>query len=637
MSGVCGILRFDGNPVRQRDLDRQMRAMAHLGPDGARSRCDRSVGLGHLALRVTREDFLDSQPLADSDVLLVADLRLDNRTELAADLAIDDVPLAKLPDSALLLAAYRRWGADCVHHLLGDFAFAVWDGVSGKLVLGRDHMGQRHIYFHQGRDFFAFATEIKGLWALPDVPRALSETEIGRLLLGERARPPGSTRFQGIQAVPGGTVIGVTADGAVTRQRYWEPAPASIHLGRDETYYREAYRAVLGEAVACRLRRATRPAGLLFSGGFDSAAIAALAAPALQGRKLVAAASVLPDGSSGARGDARRWVEICVRHMPHLDLRCVTREDSSILSGMERGFLSTDGPHSPNRYVRDALYRAVAATGARVVLDGHGGDYTLNPRGNAFLARFLATGRLRRFLAEFAAQRRFRREPLWRSVKRDILANFAPRGLVRAWRRARSGLDAVGPTLPVSRDFAGAAMADGIVPFGERPGPHVTDTRAVIEAALRRMQDGAAMGGSIAAAAQGLEFTQPFHDKRVVELALAIPEDLYFRDGRSRYLARTALVDLYPPEFRQRLPGNDDLTPDFMAMAKRVEPEILAEIDRMAESGKLSRYFDFQKMRKMLVQQRSSGRNPRLEYRTRQAMLGFLYARYVEWFTRGND
>jgi len=637
MSGVCGILRFDGKPVLPGDLDRQMRALAHLGPDGASTSRDRTIGLGQLSLRITREDLLDAQPLADADLLLAADLRLDNRAELAGALAIDNAALAKLPDSALLLAAYRRWGADCARHLLGDFAFAVWDGADGRLVLGRDHMGQRHIYFHQGSDFFAFATEIKGLWALPDVPRVLSETAIERMLLGDRHRPQGSTRFESIQAVPGGMVISVMADGAVSRQRYWEPAPDPVHLGRDEAYYREAYRAVLGEAVACRLRRATRPAGLLFSGGFDSAAIAALAAPALQGRKLVVAASVLPEGSRCTRRDARRWVEICGRHMPHLDLRCVTREGNSILSGMERGFLSTDGPHSPNRYVRDALYRAVASTGARVVMDGHGGDYTLNPRGDGFLARLLATGQFRRFLSEFAAQRRFRREPLWRSVKRDILAPFAPRGLVRAWRRARSGLDAHGPTMPVSREFARAAMAEGIVPFGERPGPRVTETRALIEAVLRGLQNGAAMGGAVAAAAQGLEFTQPFHDKRVVELALAIPETLYFRAGRSRYLARVALADLYPPEFRLRQPENDDLTPDFMAMAKRVEPEILAEIDRMAESARLSKYFDFQKMREMLVQRRPIERNPRLEYRTRQAILAFLYARYIEWFNRGND
>jgi asparagine synthase (glutamine-hydrolysing) len=154
--------------------------------------------------------------------------------------------------------------------------------------------------------------------------------------------------------------------------------------------------------------------------------------------------------------------------------------------------------------------------------------------------------------------------------------------------------------------------------------------------ALRRQQNFPAQGYSVPAAAHGLEFTQPFHDKRVVEFGLAIPEELYVKNGKTRYLARAALLDLYPSEYQNRPPGNDDMEPDFLIMAKRAEPRVLAEIDRMEKGGKLARHFDFPRMRAMLtrrtVEQHASGN----EYDTRQAMLAFLAARYIEWF-RGDN
>ena len=109
MSGICGIFRFDGGQVEARDLERQMARLAHLGPDRARTWVAGPVGLGHLMMRITREDALDVQPLHDAGLTLVADLRLDNREELAQALAISVSALSDMPDSALLFAAYKKW------------------------------------------------------------------------------------------------------------------------------------------------------------------------------------------------------------------------------------------------------------------------------------------------------------------------------------------------------------------------------------------------------------------------------------------------------------------------------------------------------------------------------------------------
>lgn len=635
MSGICGILRFDGEPVAQSDLDRQMARLGHLGSDRARTWCAGPVGLGHLMMQITREDLFDTQPLHDAQSSLVADLRLDNREELAETLSIAAGDLAEKSDSDLLWAAYKKWGPDCVDHLLGDFAFAVWNARNKTLTLARDHMGQRHVFYHQGDGFFAFATEIKGLWALPQVPRTLLEDSFAQVVPFGVRLEAGTTIFEGISALLGGTVLTIGPGGAISSRRYWEPHADPAHEGRDETYYIETYRKVLGEAVACRLRRAIAPAGLFMGGGFDSAAICALAGPVVnaQGRKLIAASSVMPEDYRGNIRHARHWVEVCRRHMPHLDVRYITREGLDVLNGMERGFLAADNRHSPYRYITDALFAEIAAAGARIVMDGFGGDYTLNPRGQNALARLLRTGQFRRFIVEFGATRRHLRQSVKRTLVRNVIWQLAPVSWTRAWTRYRAGLPLLGPTMPVTRQVVQFRGKNVHRRLRSRTGD---SQRVGIERMLRGVQNSMAIGGSIPAASHGLELTQPFHDKRVVEFGLAIPEALYVKNGRARYLARAALKDLYPPEFQDRPSGNDDMAPDFLMMAKRIEPRVLAEIDRMEKAGRLSRYFDFKRMRSMLsrrtIEQHVSGN----EFDTQQAMLAFIAARYMEWF-RGDN
>jgi len=638
MSGICGIVRFDGQAVAAHDLQRQMRALSHLGPDRTQIWCDSHAGMGALMMRVTREDFHDSQPLHDAaaGLTFVCDARIDNREELAALLSIDETALHGMPDGALIFAAWCRWDADCVERLIGDFVFAVWDAKARRLTLARDHMGQRHVHYHWGDGFFAFSTEIKGLWALPDVPRRLLEDRFVSWRLMDKIPDPDATHFEGLYGVSGGTVLELDADGALSCRRFWEPHADPAHLDRDENYYIENYRTIVGEAVACRLRRAAAPAGVFLSGGFDSGAICALAGPIMvaQGRKLIAASSVMPEDYKGGIRHARKWVEICRLHMPHLDVRYVTSENLDIFTGMEKAFLARDGALTPNGYVTQALHAEISGSGARILMDGFGGDYTVNPRGQDTLARWLVLGRFGRFWREFRALSRHNRQGFALTLRRNVIAHLVPNRWHQAWMRYRAGLRLVGPTMPFSRRILDSRDPKALPRRGTRTAVNI---RAMHEATLRVLQNNPKLAGSIAAAAHGLELTQPFHDKRVVEFGLAIPEDLYLEDGRVRHLAREALRDLYPPEFQDRPPGaNDVVAPDFPLMAKRIEERLLAEIARMEKADRLSRYFDFPRMRQMLTRRRAARHSSGLEMDTRQAMHAFLLARYIEWF-RGDN
>ena len=160
------------------------------------------------------------------------------------------------------------------------------------------------------------------------------------------------------------------------------------------------------------------------------------------GRKLIAAASVMPADYRGTIRHARRWVEMCARDMPHLDVHYVTREGKIVLSGLEQAFLDSDGRRAPTiSSIRRIAVDPGEAPARSVIMDGHGGDYTLHPRGQAALARLLATFRLRRFVTELRGHLRMTGTSLWTTLKLDIAALLLPRichGVVAA-RPARLG------------------------------------------------------------------------------------------------------------------------------------------------------------------------------------------------------
>jgi asparagine synthase (glutamine-hydrolysing) len=637
MSAICGILSFGGLSVRDADLDRQINTMSRRGPDRRKIWCGGPVGLGHALMRVTHEDAFDDQPLVDrgTGLTLVADLRLDNREELAIALGIDTRSLHQLPDSALVMAAYKKWGDDCAARLLGDFAFAIWDARARKLVLARDHMGARYIHYYRGPDFFVFATEKKGLWAVADVPQRLDEFQIGKAVTLDWSQNNGATPFVDIFGLLAGTIMTVASDGATVSRRYWQPQADPVHLGRDESYYIATYRRILAEAVACRLRRNRRSAAVFLSGGFDSAAIAGLAGPVTtaQKRKFIAISSVMPKGDE-AFGNPRQWVEACERHMPHLDVRYVTREGFGLLDNLEEGFLRTDGPSSPNRAANAALYTATVESGACVVMDGFGGDYTINPRAGGWLGEQLMRGRLLTFLSELRAFRQNRDFPLSVVLKQQVLRPLLPK-LWMTWSRFRQGMPLTGSDTPLNPAFARSIRRRGAKLRTSLPKVTVGKYSPVMEICLAKEQDEPQSHLHVAASAYGLEFTQPFHDKRVVEFALAIPQSLFVRDGRNRYLARKALADVYPPELLTRRSENDLRTPDFLAAAERARPQMLDEVARLEKDRRLSRYFDFAKMRKML--QPVTGRfAASSETRMRHAIRCLIMARFIEWTERQN-
>ncbi|HVU32716.1 MAG TPA: asparagine synthetase B, partial [Opitutaceae bacterium] len=140
--------------------------LAHWGPDATGVWAAGAIGLGHLALWTTPEAPLERAPyrLEEADIVLTADARIDNRDELRRDLDLAAHPIGSIADAELIVRSYEKWGTDCVDRLVGDFAFALWDGRKRRLFCARDPLGVRPFFYHLDQRRFLFASQIKAIF-----------------------------------------------------------------------------------------------------------------------------------------------------------------------------------------------------------------------------------------------------------------------------------------------------------------------------------------------------------------------------------------------------------------------------------------------------------------------------------------
>jgi asparagine synthase (glutamine-hydrolysing) len=636
MSAIFGILRFDDAEVARRDLERMAAAARRRGPDASAVEAIGPVGLGHCLLRVNREDLHEAQPLFDDDagLALIADCRIDNREPLAEEFGWSASSLGDRPDSAFILQAYKRWGAEAPAHLLGDFAFAVWDGGARTLFLARDPMGQRYVHYHRGDALFAFATDLAALWSLPEAPRALREQALGSMLFGDAEARRGTTFYQGIEALPGGTSLTVHRDGRAELRSYWTPRADPRHAGHDEAYYIETYRALLLDAVSSRVARLLKPPALCLSGGIDSGAIAAMAGPALKNAQmpLIGLSSVARE--AGCAKDARDAVEACARSMPHLDVHYYVRDQETLLDDLERNFAELGIPVTTD-YVFRGLAATARAAGARLLMDGHGGDYTLNFRGPLDWSGWLFGGKFGRLWHESRASARASGKWRWGALIGHVAPRWLPASLLDGLATLRRGFAPSWARGTIDPGYARHLIRGGFVDPRNVRGSHRLRgaNRAWMMRVIEIQRRATTVAPSVIAGTMGLEFTRPFHDRRIVEFALAIPEELYFRNGRYRYLARRALADVLPREALQGGP-NAAFEPDYATMRQQAGAHAIAEMHRMEQEPALAARIDFAKARRMLeLADRQPDAPPAA---TGAALQAVAIGRFLEWNEQRN-
>jgi asparagine synthase (glutamine-hydrolysing) len=503
------------------------------------------IAIGGGSHRGHSEDEVESAPVAGAGgaLTLVADARLDNRADLLALLGLAEPSSAQSSDALLMMRCFEKWGDQAVDLFVGDFALALWDERSNRLLLARDFAGQRPLFYFETDRAVAVASLARGLHALDFVPRGVDEGRLLEVLAGLPHDGP-ETSFLGIARVLPGEAV-TFRRGARSSRPLWSPPQGEIRLG-SAGEYAEALNSRLDEAVAARLRGAKGAVGTHLSAGLDSSAVTASAALAWSGRLL--AFTSIPSGPlsplpKGRFGDEGMIAAETAAMYPNIEHHLIAAGERLPLENLGRQlelYERTD-LNLPNLMWADRINDAAAAGGVKVLLVGSTGNTTISYGGPEALHDLLAQGRIGTFLGECLAARRagFSGRTLLGIPVRHFLPRGLARSLIRLRRRERHPAS-VGVLNPAHPGAAGLARRYERVET-HRGGSSV-DVRLQM---LRRVDFGTYNKGVLTQ--WGIDLRDPTVDRRVVEFCLQVPVEQYFRGGTPRALIRTALRGRVPP------------------------------------------------------------------------------------------
>jgi asparagine synthase (glutamine-hydrolysing) len=623
MSGILGVYNLDGEVVNRDTLDRMVQTLAHRGSDGTGLWLEGAVGLGHRLLWTTPESLLEKQPELDSTgrFVITADARIDNRDELIQQLEISDRSPEKITDPQLILAAYQHWGQACAEHLLGDFAFAIWDAQTQSIFCARDHFGIKPFYYYKSDRTVAFASEIKALFCVPQVSRRINETRIAdylALLLEDKA----ITSYEEIWRLPPAHSMVINANG-VRLWSYWalQPQP-ELHLESDEAYA-EAFRSIFTEAVRCRLRSAL-PLASQLSGGLDSSAVTCVARHLLKQENRTPLHTISSIFDALPECDERSFINTVLEqgdiipHYVHADQVGPLSELNYIWNYEDEGFTG------PSHFLVWGLHRSAQQSGIRVLLGGFDGDSTvchgitrlreLASHGQWQTFRQEAEGVAKHFntpisvllqgyglphLKELASQRRWIdlaiairqiHRHFGLSRKRLMLQYGLPTLLpnsVQRWWKTRKNRSA-SRSEPSSSTELFATLIH--LEFAQRIGlkERIQELDNLPEASLTvndfhwRTLTSGVFAFTLEqvdryAAACSLEVRHPFMDKRLIEFCLSLPSEQKLSQGWSRMIMRRGLANLLPEAIQWR-GGKTNLTPNFLRGLLTLDRTLLDDV-----------------------------------------------------------
>ncbi len=547
MCGICGIVRGDGSqPSDGKLVEMMCDELAHRGPDARGAFAAPGVVLGHVRLSIIDLD-TGAQPMSigNGALTIVFNGEVYNFRELREQLAARGRTFRTKSDTEVILHLYDEYGVECLGHLRGMFAFAIWDAPRRRLFLARDRLGQKPLFYHHSEDRLVFASELAALLLCDDVPRRLNLRALHDFLTFQYV-PHNTCILEGVAKLEPAHYL-VLEDGRITTHRYWQ-APFDPDEDAPEQRLREQVRDELTEATRLRLVSDV-PLGAFLSGGIDSSIVVGLMSKLTD--EPVKTFSI---GFNERRFDELRYARIVAEHF-HTDHHEFIVEPNAIdiLPGLVRRYGEPFGDSSaiPTYYVAKLTREHVT-----VALTGDAGDETFAgyPRYRAVRIgeRF---DRMPRALRRLLAGRWWDKMPVSpepktirrRARKLARHLSLPPRERYLRWiaifdhseklelycddvREELSGvisagrLDAYYDAVP-ERDFVGATAYVDLHTY---------------------LPDDLLVKVDIATMCHALEARSPFLDHKVVEMSGRIPTRLKLHGLRTKHILKDAFADMLP-------------------------------------------------------------------------------------------
>lgn len=542
MSVQFGKWNFDAKAADAEQLARVESMLAPYGPDRATFYSKGGVDILYHAFHTTRESCLEIQPeVLESGAVLTWDGRLDNRSELIR--LLHGRVAGDSTDLAIVARSYERWGTESFGKLLGDWALSVWNPREGTLLLAKDPIGVRHLYYTRDSSEFTWSTILDPLVLFSRKSFEIEEEYIAGWLSNFPA--PHLTPYRRIYSVPPSSFVRVDIQ-RIKVVKYWDLDPSRhIHYQKDADY-EEHFRNVFTTSVGRRLR-SNAPVLAELSGGIDSSSIVCVADLVIGQAKAdtprLHTLSYYDD--SEPNWNERPYFTIVEdkrgQKGSHIDL---ASDGSFRFETKTDRFLSTPGARGRSAAITKQLAATMGPTGTRVVLSGVGGDEFTGglPTPVPELADLLARARCKRLANQLRRWALEKRKP-WMHVLSETLKRFLPAGPV--------GVAEFGRPAPWLRPAFVARQQAALTGYEERlrlfgPLPSFQEFQSTLKAVRRQLGCASLSPTSLS------EKRYPYLDRELLEFLCAIPREQLVRPGERRSLIRRALVGIVPNELLNR-------------------------------------------------------------------------------------
>jgi asparagine synthase (glutamine-hydrolysing) len=535
MCGITAIVDANAGDLRA-GVDTMAATLRHRGPDDAGSweGAAAGVALGHRRLSIVDLSPLGHNPMTwqNGRYWITYNGEVYNFRALRAELETHGCRFASQTDTEVILAAYDQWGLDCLGRFIGMFAFALWDRDRETLVIARDRLGKKPLYYSQYGGRIAIASELKAIASDPRFPRDIDRHALGLYLRFGYVPAPFSIFTHARKLPPGHAAL--VKDGVVEVRRYWDPVPfACERRNPDPAVAERQLDALLADAVRLRML-ADVPVGAFLSGGIDSSLVVALMKE--QSHAPVRTFTVRFDDPAFNEADHAAAV---ARHLgtEHHERTCDDRQLLAVVDGLADMF---DEPFADSSAIPTYIVSKAAREHVTVALSGDGGDelffgyprYKFHADSAWVLGLPKPVRRTAALGAAMLPTRRLRRIA-------DVLRDDDPDRYARfvTWWSAADVETMTGSPPGAVPLYADALARSSGISLESRAG--LLDLVSYLPEDILTKVDRASMAVS-------LEVRAPLLDHRVVELALGLPMGLKRRHGATKWILRQLLYKRVP-------------------------------------------------------------------------------------------
>lgn len=567
MSRIFGFFNRDGQPSSRYVLTTMQDQIPPHDIDTSNIYTEKTIGFGHAMVWNTLESHHEYLPalkqIGGKRFIITGDIRLDNRAELLHRLSLD--PLTSRTESDLILEAYLKWGENTPEHLLGDFAFIIYDFSKNLLFCATDHSAIKPLYYYLDNKRFVFSDDMRAIAAHPDVPKDYNDEAVAYFLSQSTFAHPTFTLFNAIKKLPPATTFSITAKD-IKKRVYWNVHDSPDIRLKNIDDYAEMLRELLDKSVTDRTRT-EYPIASHQSGGLDSSSIAVLAQRQLsrQNKSLYSYNWVHPP-EHGDDLTHYEWANSrIVGESENMHNRYLPIDKASLASILWSDDLANN--ELTTTMYEKTLLKEAQKDGVRTVLSGWGGDELISYNARVHYQELMRRAQILRAIGHIYHQSKTVKNfigGIYYKLLKPILPSYQETTFGQHWH------------------FATESFAADYQRISNQKIDYPTHTTRQNQVWLythghlnTRINSWAALG-----VRHRIEYRYPLLDKRIIEFALGIPPELYLHKGITRYLFRYSLAGILPEPVRW---CNTKFEPNRVAKLKTHTCDIVSDWTSLAE------------------------------------------------------